>query len=298
MKVTDDIQIKPQWIRSSVSWDGNSRKVRDLLHSSGLNSVCTGAACPNKGECWKDGNITFMILGNICTRACLFCNVSGGKPEIPDIYEPSKIAASVRELGMRYVVVTSVTRDDLPDKGAEQFMRTVKEIKKIDKDVLVELLIPDLGADEELILGVSRSGAEIVGHNIEIPGMLYPNIRPGSDYGQSITVLNVLNDIKKKDAGILVKSSMILGLGERQSDILRTLEDMAETGVDIVYLGQYLSPSRKHWPVKKYYHPEEFDDLASKAGDMGFKTVYAGPMVRSSYRAYEAYVDALKSARS
>jgi len=280
---------RPDWIRAKAFWGKNSGEVRDVLEELGLNSVCAEAACPNKSECWEARHVTFMILGDVCTRGCRFCNIEGGSPGAPDLCEPRNVARAVKRLGTKYAVITSVTRDDLKDRGAGQFARTVGEIKTEAPGTLVELLIPDLGADPGLLREVAFSGAEVIGHNIEIPEVLYGDVRPEADYRRSLDALNILSASKAEGADILVKSSIILGLGEAEEDILKTLEDLKAAGADIVYMGQYLSPSVRHWPVKRYYSPEEFRSLGETAGRMGFGAVCAGPLVRSSYRAYEAY---------
>lgn len=282
--------MKPEWIRGKISLDENSSKVRTILRELGINTVCEEAACPNKGECWEKKHVTFMILGNRCTRDCVFCNVTKEAPSAPDPLEPAKIAEAVKKLGVKYAVITSVTRDDLSDKGAGQFVRTVKEISSSCPDVPVELLIPDLGADVKLLEKISSSGARVIGHNMEMPRRLYREIRPKADYDRSLEVLKILKNntshgSRATSHEVKVKSSIMLGLGEAEEDILDTLLDLKKAEVDIVYMGQYLSPSGRHWPVKKYYTPEEFDHFARKAGDLGFGSVCAGPMVRSSYRA-------------
>jgi lipoic acid synthetase len=228
-----------------------------------------------------------MILGDQCTRACLFCNVNKGKLKAPDPKEPKNVSKAVKELGLKYVVVTSVTRDDLPDKGTDQFVRTVREIKKDSSGSIAEFLIPDMGAREELLEKIAFSGADVIGHNIEMPEVLYQKVRPGSSYQRSLQTLSTL---KRSVNDIPIKSSVILGLGEKKSDILLTLQDLKKAGIDIVYIGQYLSPSRDYWPVKKYYTPAEFRSLEKKAKEMGFRAVLCGPMVRSSYRAHESYL--------
>jgi len=278
---------RPEWIRGRISLDENSRKVRDLLKELNLNSVCVDAACPNRGECWGKRHVTFMILGRNCTRRCSFCNVSGESPERLDAAEPAKIARAINDLGLKYVVITSVTRDDLPDKGTGQFVSTVKEIKTKDPGVLVELLIPDMDADPDLLRETAFSGAEVVGHNIEMPESLYPEIRPKADYRRSLRTLALL---KEQNPDIAVKSAIIAGLGETKNEISRTIEDLRDAGVDILYIGQYLSPSGAHWPVKNYYTPGEFRAFEEEARRRGFKTVCSGPMVRSSFRAYETYI--------
>ncbi|MEA3490121.1 MAG: lipoyl synthase [Candidatus Omnitrophota bacterium] len=285
MKISD----RPPWIRGRVSWDKGFGEVRDILRGLNLHSVCLEAACPNKGECWQGRHVTFLIMGDVCTRGCLFCNIKGGVPDPCDLAEPCNVAEAVRKLEAGHVVVTSVTRDDLEDRGAGHFVAVAREVKKRTDDVTVEFLIPDLGADEDLLRKVAFSGVEVIGHNIEMPEALYPEIRPGADYRRSLNTLEKLASLRNEGARIFVKSSVILGLGESEGDLLRTLEDLRKAGVDIVYLGQYLSPSRRHWPVKKYYSPDNFRRLGKKAEHMGFGAVCAGPMVRSSYRAGESY---------
>lgn len=283
------ITKKPEWIRGKISWGEDSRKVRDYLRELELNSVCVEASCPNKGECWEKKHVTFLILGDKCTRKCFFCDIKKDLPGTPDPSEPSNIAKAVKELGIKYIVITSVTRDDLPDQGTGHFVQTINEIKKISTEVLVELLIPDMGADIGLLRRIAFSKVEVVGHNIEMPKEFYSMIRPGSDYYRSLETLKILSSLKDEADAILVKSSIMLGIGEEEKAILETLVDLKESGVDIVYLGQYLRPSKMHWPVKKYYSPEEFKYYEEKALELGFRAVQSGPMVRSSYRAYESY---------
>jgi lipoic acid synthetase len=283
---------RPPWIRGKLSWDPKWEKVRALMDRLKLNSVCVEAACPNRGECWDKEHVTFMILGDICTRRCLFCNVKEGSPEPVEPSEPEKVAQAVKELGTKYVVITSVTRDDLPDEGAGHFVNTVREIRTVSEDMLVELLIPDLGGDEDLLRKIAFSGADVIGHNIEMPEALYGKIRPRSGYSRSLEVLKKLGQMRDEGAGISVKSSIMLGLGETDKDILKTLKDLKGAGVDIVYIGQYLSPSKEHWPCARYYTPDEFTFWENKAKELGFRAVLAGPMVRSSYRAREAYIAA------
>lgn len=282
---------RPDWIRARVLAGDRSLRVKSVLETFGLNTVCSEADCPNRGECWQKGNATFMILGDICTRNCGFCNVKKGVASPPDPGEPEKIAEAVKELGIDYAVITSVTRDDLSDFGSGHFVKTVISLKRSRPDVSVELLIPDFAVEKPLLDKVSFSGAEVIGHNIEMPESLYRSLRPGADYKRSLEVLNILSAFRDTGAGIFVKSSVMLGMGETEGDILTTLRDMKEAGTDIVYLGQYLSPSPGHWPVKKYYTPEEFSRFGEICQDMGFKAVLSGPMVRSSYRAHETYLD-------
>ena len=279
---------KPAWIRGKVSWDENFNSVKTIISDLGLHSVCVSAACPNKGECWKAKHVTFMILGDTCTRGCLFCNIKGGSPCAPEALEPDNVAKAVKDLGIKYAVITSVTRDDLKDGGVSQFVRTVKSIKESSSGTLIELLIPDMNADESLLAKTVSSGAEVIGHNIEMPEPLYAEVRPKSSYERSLAALKFLSGLKER-YGFRLKSAIMIGLGEKEADIEETLKDLRSAGVDIVYIGQYLNPTNGHWPVKKYYTPEEFSAFEGMAKNMGFKAVLAGPMVRSSYRAYEAY---------
>lgn len=285
---------KPAWIRGKLAACEDHSRMTGLLSERGLHSVCVSAACPNKGECWKAKHVTFMILGDVCTRGCLFCNVKKGVPSSPDTAEPVNIAGAVKELGIKYAVITSVTRDDLDDKGAGHFSETVKRIKETSPGTLVELLIPDMNADAGLLERVASSGADVIGHNIELSKNLYAPVRPGADYARTLSVIGVLSGLKKKYRFAL-KSAMIIGLGETAGDIEATLHDLKKNGVDIVYIGQYLSPTKQHWPVKKYYTPQEFEALEASAKSMGFRAVLAGPMVRSSYRAGETYQECRNS---
>ena len=282
---------RPDWIRASVSFGYRSEKFRKVLGSSGLNTVCVEADCPNKGECWENGSATFIILGDVCTRDCVFCNVKKGIPLDAEAEEPLNIARTINELEIKYAVITSVTRDDIADAGAKHFVRTVAAIKDNCPLIPVELLIPDFSARAELLKEVSLSGAEVIGHNIEMPETLYASLRPSASYHNSLNVLKHLVSLKTTGNVFFVKSSIMLGLGEKEPDILRTIRDIKQTGTDIIYLGQYLSPSKEHWPVKKYYSPEEFSKFKNICEDMGFKAVLSGPMVRSSYRAHEIYLE-------
>lgn len=262
--------------------------MRKTLERKGVNSVCVEAECPNKVECWARKHVTYMILGSECTRGCSFCGVKPAPEGEHDEEEAGRIAASVKELAAEYVVITSVTRDDLDDMGANHFKRTIDAVKKDSPEVKVEILIPDMNAEKDLLEICASSASEVIGHNIEMPQRLYEKVRPRANYARSLKTLRILNEMKREN-GFLLKSSMILGLGEAEEEITATLKDLYASGVDIVYMGQYLSPSSSHWPVKKYYTPEEFNALGDIAGKIGFKAVCSAPLVRSSYRAYEAY---------
>ena len=274
----------PDWIRGRILAGETYLNVQNLLKDKHLNTVCREAACPNKGECWNSRHVTFMILGKVCTRKCRFCNVSEGVPETTDLNETKRIAEAVRDLHSEYAVITSVTRDDLADGGASQFISAAEEIRSAVPNAKIEFLIPDFSADTALLRKIAFSGADIIGHNIEIPARLYSQIRPEADYKTSIQTLKILNSIKTAGARILIKSSMMIGLGEGIEDILLTFKELREAGVDILYAGQYLAPSKDHWPVKKYYTPQEFKFFKQKALQIGFTKVESAPMIRSSYQ--------------
>jgi len=295
LQIKTKLLPRPKWIRGKVSWDGDFNRTHDLIRELGLNSVCVEAACPNRSECWALRHVTFMILGDVCTRNCRFCNIAAGSGSVPDPAEARNIASAVKKLSIKYIVITSVTRDDLEDRGTGHFLETVREVKAAVPETTIELLIPDLDADPGSLREIAFSGAKVIGHNIEIPQPLYADVRPKADYRRSLDVLGILDGMKEEGADILVKSSIILGLGETENDVLRTLRELKDREVDIVYIGQYLSPSVDHWPVKRYYTPQEFKFLEEKARRMGFGAVRAGVMVRSSYRAFESYQNACQS---
>jgi lipoic acid synthetase len=233
-----------------------------------------------------------MIMGDRCTRGCAFCNVSNGRPSALQEDEPDRIAEAVQGLGIRYAVITSVTRDDLEDRGAGHFRECVRKIREKNPETLIELLIPDMGGDRSLIERVASSGADVIGHNVEMPEELYPRIRPDADYRRSLRVLGSLAVSRGDPPRYRVKSSLMLGLGESAAGIEKTLGDIRERGVDIIYMGQYLRPGGQAYPVKRYYTPEEFSEFAEKARAMGFRAVRSGPLVRSSYLAGDAYAEA------
>jgi lipoyl synthase len=277
---------KPFWIRSQLAAGTAATAVSRAVEKYGLNTVCREAACPNKGECWKKNEVTFLIMGRSCTRNCRFCNVEEARtPPAVSAGEPAKIAKALMELGISYAVITSVTRDDLPDQGSGHFAKTTREIKK-KTSALVELLIPDFRGRKELIARVVDSRPEVIGHNMETVERLYRKIRPGSSYKTSLATLATL---KKESGNIAIKTSLMAGLGEKREELLEAAAQAKEAGVDIFYLGQYLQPGPKHSPVKKYYHPEEFRDLGKKIKNLGFSVVLSDPLVRSSYRARESF---------
>lgn len=277
---------KPIWIRSQLAAGTAAAAVSLAVEKYGLNTVCREAACPNKGECWKKNEVTFLILGRSCTRNCRFCNVEEARttPAV-SAGEPARIAKALRELGIGYAVITSVTRDDLPDQGSGHFAKTTREIKKR-TSALVELLIPDFRGRKELIRRVLCSRPDVIGHNVETVERLYRKIRPGSSYKTSLVTLATL---KKESADIAVKTSLMAGLGETEEELLEAAAQAKEAGADIFYLGQYLQPGPRHCPVNRFYSPGEFRDLGRKIKDLGFSVVLSGPLVRSSYKARESF---------
>lgn len=261
-------------------------KIKKLLRSLNLHTVCEEANCPNIGECFSKKTATFMILGDICTRNCSYCSVSHGKPLPPDPDEPYKVAQAVKKLGLRYVVITSVDRDDLHDGGALQFARVVEAIKSISEDIKVELLIPDFKGNVESLKTVVNSSPDMINHNIETVHRLHRKMRPGGDYQRSLDVLRTIKDINPK---MITKSGFMVGLGETIEEVQQLLHDLKQCSVDIVTVGQYLQPSKNNIPVSKYYTDEEFKYIENLAWQKGFKQVFCGKLVRSSYHAYELF---------
>jgi len=277
---------KPSWIRSSFSLSQNALRVSEKIKKLGLHTVCCEAACPNKGTCWNNNEITFLIMGRNCTRNCKFCNVEESKiPEALDPNEPEKIAEVLNELGTGYAVITSVTRDDLHDFGSSHFVQTVQTIK--DKcNIHIELLIPDLKGNRDALTLLMEANVDVIGHNLETVESLYKKVRPLASYEISLSVLRFL---KSKGSNFAVKSSLMIGLGETLEEILDTAREAYSCGVDIFYIGQYLQPGQHHVPVEKYYTPLEFEHIAELLEKIGFSAVLAGPLVRSSYKAKESY---------
>ncbi len=273
---------KPDWLKVRLQGGGVTAKVRKTLEDLQLNTVCTEANCPNKMECYERGTATFMILGRNCTRNCTFCNVSRNMPDEVNLEEPLKVAEAVKRLGLKHAVITSVTRDDLPDQGAGQFVKVVEEIRKISPQVTIELLIPDMQGKKDLLDMIIMSQPDILNHNIEtVPG-LYSEVRPMADFKRSIEVIRYF---KEKDPDMITKSGMMLGLGETEKEVLEAIEELASAKCDILTLGQYMQPSSKHIEVKEYVKPEIFDYYKEKAYEAGFKNVASAPLVRSSYHA-------------
>lgn len=273
---------KPEWLRKKLDLHSLER-ISSVIRRRKLSTVCVEAACPNISECFGAGAATFLILGDKCTRGCRFCNVGKGEPEKADLHEPERIGLAVREMNLSYSVITSVTRDDLPDGGAGHFSRTVHEIKKHSPDTAVELLVPDFGGKQENLEKVISSGASVVAHNIETVSRLY-HLRPGYDYKRSLKIIKEL----KKPERIISKSGFMVGMGEKKEEVKRLIFDLAETGCEFLSIGQYLAPSEKHHPVSEYVHPDRFEAYKEMAKEAGIRRVKSGPYVRSSYMA-ESY---------
>jgi lipoic acid synthetase len=279
------VQVKrPEWLKVKTSWGENYRRIKSLLSRFDLHTVCQEANCPNVSHCFEQGTATFLILGDVCTRGCKFCDVKRGDPLPVDEDEPKRLAEVVRELRLQYVVITSVTRDDLPDGGANIFAHTIREIKGQVPDCKVEVLIPDFAGSLESLEMVLKAKPDVLNHNVETIKRLYPVVRKGADYQRS---LDLLGNAKRIDETIITKSGIMLGLGETWDEILQVMKDLKNADCALLTIGQYLSPSDDHLPVMKFYHPDEFLKLKKIGEDMGFAHVESGPLVRSSYHAQE-----------
>lgn len=278
-----DVLKKPEWLKIRLHRTAAYAEVQHIVREHGLHTICSSGMCPNKAECWSRRTATFMILGDICTRGCRFCATRTGHPSEPDPSEPQRVAESVRLMGLRYVVVTSVTRDDLPDGGAAHWAATVREIRSQNPDTAIELLIPDLHARPDLLDRVIASAPDIIGHNIETVERLTPVVRSRAEYRTSLETLRYLSG-----RGVATKSGLMVGLGESDGEVRRTLRDLRDAGVRIVTLGQYLRPTLAHYPVAEYVSPERFERYRTEALEMGFDYCASAPMVRSSYLAEEA----------
>lgn len=274
----------PEWLKVKARTSDEYNHVHRTLKQHGLHSVCQEASCPNIRECFGEGTATFIILGDRCTRNCRFCAITPGCPDGLDTGEPARLAEVVSKLKLKQVVITSVTRDDLPDGGAAIFAATMRELRARDRSVRVEFLIPDLRGDEKSIATVIDSGVDVLAHNVETVGRLYSHVRPGSILKRSLGVLRFISDYQHRPA---VKTGFMVGLGETQAEIVELLEQIKETGTDIVTIGQYLRPSMHHLDVERFYTPEEFTQLAELATEIGFLHCESGPLVRSSYHAFK-----------
>jgi lipoyl synthase len=280
---------KPVWLRVRAPSGENYTKVKQSLRSLELHTVCEEARCPNISECWGTGTATIMIMGDICTRGCRFCAVTSGKPFLLDASEPERVAKAIKEWGLRYVVITSVCRDDLEDGGAEHIAKTIKAIKLLCPKIIVESLIPDFRGNVDSIKKVVNSQPRVISHNTETVVRLSPKVRDArASYEQSLWLLKKIKDMNSM---IYTKSSIMLGLGETEEEIIQTIRDLRSVGVNILTMGQYLQPTLKHLPVVEYITPEKFNWLREIAEQMGFIYVAAGPLVRSSYRAAEFFIE-------
>ena len=271
----------PDWLNKKISFN-RMTQMQALLKKFDLNTVCQSAACPNIGECFERGEATFMILGKNCSRNCRFCNIDNREPENVDCDEPRRIAEAISELKLNHVVITSVTRDDLPDGGAQSFGSTVRNIRDKSPDVRVEVLIPDFNLNVDSLKSVVDSKPDIIAHNLETVNRLYQEVRPQADYERSLELLYI---IKREDSSIFTKSGLMLGLGEREDDILKAFDDLREVSCDFLSIGQYLAPTLKHHPVVDYIEPKKFREYKEEAIKRGFSYVMSAPYVRSSYQA-------------
>jgi len=277
---------KPHWLKKRLPPLQDLAKVRSILSETELHTVCEEARCPNLGECFSQGTATILILGKICTRDCGFCAVQHGVPLSPDEDEPSKAAQAVKQMGLQYVVLTSVTRDDLPDGGASHYAKAIRLIREIDSRIKIEVLIPDLGGDVSSLAQVLEASPDVLNHNMETVRRLYPEIRPQAVYERS---LDLLQRAKKEVPRLATKSGFMLGLGEERDEVLNLFTNLRKVGCDFVTLGQYLRPRPDRLPVMRYVPPEEFEEYKRLGEAMGFKGVAAGPFIRSSYHASQLF---------
>jgi lipoic acid synthetase len=273
---------KPQWLKVRVKSDFNKEYIYGILKKYKINTVCNEAACPNMAKCYGRKTASFIIMGQNCTRCCKFCNVLKNKPSELDLEEPKRLADAISETGLKHVVITSVTRDDLIDGGAEHFAKVIKNIRDLNEGIGVEVLIPDLRGNINSLKKIVNTRPDIIAHNMETVPRLYSEVRPEADYKRS---LDVLGNIRKIDKTIKVKSGMMLGLGEKKQEVINVLEDLVKIGCDFMTIGQYLAPSKNHYPVKEFIELDIFKDLEKIAYDLGFKYVISEPLARSSYLA-------------
>ena len=280
----------PPWLRRETGKTESVRGLKTLLRDSRLNTVCEEARCPNLGECFEKGTATFLLLGELCTRACAFCSVEGGKPLPPDTGEPERVAESALTMGLSYVVLTSVTRDDLSDGGASQFVETIRAVRRVNGEARLEVLTPDFGGNMKAVDLVCEASPDVYNHNIETVPSLYNKVRPEADYKKS---LELIRHVKETCPDIMTKSGLMLGLGEKETEILATMQDLHSSGCDLLTIGQYMQPSRRHLPVSEYIGPESFKALEEKGKAIGFRGIYAGPLVRSSFNAesFQSLID-------
>jgi len=278
-------QRRPGWLKVSFRTGDEFREVRRIVSDNRLHTVCESARCPNVGECWGARTATFMILGAVCTRSCGFCAVQTGRPAKPDTSEPGRVAAAVEKLGLKHAVITSVDRDDLRDGGSELWAETIRAVRRRSPDCRIEALIPDFRGCRTSLRRVIDAAPDILNHNIETVPRLYPSVRPQADYHQSLGVIGYA-----KEAGMVTKSGIIVGIGESNDEVAAVMDDLRKSGCDIMTIGQYLQPTRAHLPVSRYVTPGEFADFRTAGLRLGFKYVESGPLVRSSYHAREQVV--------
>ena len=279
----------PEYLKRPIIDTEKTKTVRKILKNKCLNTVCDGARCPNKSECYSKNTATFLIMGNTCTRNCRYCNISPARPEPLDADEPKHIAEAVKELGLKYAVITSVTRDDLPDGGAEHFRKCIDEIRRI-SDAGIEILTPDFKGSEKALDIIIQAKPDVFNHNIETVEPIFKTARPQGDYSVSLKVLRYIKD----NSSIVTKSGLMIGLGETFQEIEATLLDLKGAGVDIITIGQYIQPSKAHLEVAKYYTLDEYEDLKELARKIGFKNYQIAPLVRSSYQAKLSFEESLK----
>jgi lipoic acid synthetase len=287
------IERKPEWIKTRANMGPEYTRLRTLVKSEGLHTVCQEAACPNIFECWEDKEATFLIGGDRCTRRCDFCNIDTGKPLPIDRQEPRKVAESVKAMGLKYATITGVTRDDLPDEGAWLYAETIKKVHELNPGCGVEMLAPDFHAKSELLNQIFETRPEVFAHNLETVPRIFKRIRPAFTYEKSLMVINMAREF-----GLITKSNLILGLGETREEVSQALVDLHDAGCDLITITQYLRPTNKHHPVERWVKPEEFVELADEAKNVGFLGVMSGPLVRSSYRAGRLYKQALEARAS
>lgn len=271
---------KPDWLKIRLRGNEHFTETKHIVESHGLHTICTSGRCPNMGECWSRGTATFMIGGDICTRSCRFCNTLTGKPLPLDPKEPEKVAESIRLMGLRHAVVTSVDRDDLPDLGAQHWVETILTIKRMNPNTTIEVLIPDFQGRLDLVDQIVDTNPEIISHNMETIRRITPLVRSAAKYETSLAVLRRI-----AQRGITAKTGIMVGLGETEDEVLELMDDVLETGASVLTIGQYLQPSRKNIPVAEYIHPDQFEKYRQMALDKGFKQVESAPLVRSSYHA-------------
>ena len=287
------IERKPEWIKTRANMGPEYTRLRSLVKSEGLHTVCQEAACPNIFECWEDKEATFLIGGERCTRRCDFCNIDTGKPEPLDRDEPRRVAESVQSMGLKYATITGVTRDDLEDEGAWLYAETIRQVHELNPGCGVEMLAPDFHAKPELLNQIFETRPEVFAHNLETVPRIFKQIRTGFSYDNSLKVIGM-----SRDFGLITKSNLILGLGETHEEVVQALQDLRDAGCDLVTITQYLRPTIKHHPVERWVKPEEFVEHAKEAEDIGFLGVMSGPLVRSSYRAGRLYKQAMEAKAS